>query len=170
MIFFKKFFLIIIFFFITNSVSVANDKIAFIDLEFLFDNTNIGKLISENLKKINTNNVNKIKLEEKKLINKEKEIKKTQNIISENELKLKINNLKDEVNLFNKNKKQIYKNFDIEKNKQLDSFFIKITPIIQNYMDQNSISLLLEKKNIFIGKSNIDITNEILKIINNTLE
>ncbi len=170
MIFFKKFFLIITFFFITNSVSVANDKIAFIDLEFLFDNTNIGKLISENLKKINTNNVNKIKLEEKKLINKEKEIKKTQNIISENELKLKINNLKDEVNLFNKNKKQIYKNFDIEKNKQLDSFFIKITPIIQNYMDQNSISLLLEKKNIFIGKSNIDITNEILKIINNTLE
>ena len=170
MIFFKKFFLIIIFFFITNSVSVANDKIAFIDLEFLFDNTNIGKLISENLKKINTNNVNNIKLEEKKLINKEKEIKKTQNIISENELKLKINNLKDEVNLFNKNKKQIYKNFDIEKNKQLDSFFIKITPIIQNYMDQNSISLLLEKKNIFIGKSNIDITNEILKIINNTLE
>ena len=170
MIFFKKFFLIIIFFFITNSVSVANDKIAFIDLEFLFDNTNIGKLISENLKKINTNNVNNIKLEEKKLINKEKEIKKTQNIISENELKLKINNLKDEVNLFNKNKKQIYKNFDIEKNKQLDSFFKKITPIIQNYMDQNSISLLLEKKNIFIGKSNIDITNEILKIINNTLE
>ena len=37
-------------------------------------------------------------------------------------------------------------------------------------MDQNSISLLFEKKNIFIGKSNIDITNDVLSIINKELK
>ena len=48
-------------------------------------------------------------------------------------------------------------------------FFQKITPIIENYMADNSINLLLEKKNIFIGKSNIDITDDILILINNKL-
>ena len=37
-------------------------------------------------------------------------------------------------------------------------------------MDKNSISILIEKKNIFIAKSNYDITKNILKIINNEIK
>ena len=103
------------------------------------------------------------------MIDEENKIKKTQNIISEDELKSKISNLKKELNSFNKKKKDIFKKFDDEKNKQLNMFFQKITPIIENYMADNSINLLLEKKNIFIGKSNIDITEDILILINNKL-
>ena len=101
------------------------------------------------------------------MIDKENEIKKTQNIISEDELKSKISNLKNEVNSFNKKKKDVFSKFDEEKNKQLNMFFQKITPIIENYMTDNSINILLEKKNIFIGKSNIDISKDILVLINN---
>ena len=48
----------------------------------------------------------------------------------------------------------------------LNSFFAKINPIIQDYMDENSISLLFEQKNVFIGKNSLDITDEIVKKIN----
>ncbi len=165
----SRFFLIIFLLFIPFNTVYGNDKIAFINLEFLFENTNLGKKISTDLKLLNSKNIDQLKIEEKKLIDEENKIKKTQNILSEDELKSKISNLKKEVNSFNKKKKDIFQSFDEEKNKQLNMFFQKITPIIENYMADNSINLLLEKKNIFIGKSNIDITDDILILINNKL-
>ena len=54
-------------------------------------------------------------------------------------------------------------------NDELQIFFSKINPIMLEYMDTNSIDLLIEKKNIFIGKSNIDITEELLLIINSKI-
>ena len=47
----------------------------------------------------------------------------------------------------------------------LNSFFSKINPIIQDYLDENSISLLFEQKNVFIGKNSLDITEEIVNKI-----
>ena len=165
----SRFFLIIFLLFIPFNTVYGNDKIAFINLEFLFENTNLGKKISTDLKLLNSKNIDQLKIEEKKLIDEENKIKKTQNILSEDELKSKISNLKKKLNSFNKKKKDIFQSFDEEKNKQLNMFFQKITPIIENYMADNSINLLLEKKNIFIGKSNIDITDDILILINNKL-
>jgi Skp family chaperone for outer membrane proteins len=37
-------------------------------------------------------------------------------------------------------------------------------------MDKNSIGILVEKKNIFIARSNYDITDDVLKIINNEIK
>ena len=56
-----------------------------------------------------------------------------------------------------------------KKTEDLNDFFSKISPIIQNYMDQNSIDILLERKNVFIGKNNLDITNIIISEINKKL-
>ena len=54
-------------------------------------------------------------------------------------------------------------------NSELKFFFEKINPFLLSYMSENSIDLLIEKKNIFIGKSKIDITKDILKIIDEEL-
>ena len=54
-------------------------------------------------------------------------------------------------------------------NSELKFFFEKINPFLLSYMNENSIDLLIEKKNIFIGKSKIDITKDILKIIDEEL-
>ncbi len=44
----------------------------------------------------------------------------------------------------------------------MNNFFNKINPIIQNHMDNYSIDILLERKNVFIGNSNSDITEIII--------
>ncbi len=62
------------------------------------------------------------------------------------------------------------KDFQKLKNTKLDNFLKNITPLIQDYMAENSIDILIEKKNIFIGKDSKDITNEIIKIINTKFE
>ena len=49
--------------------------------------------------------------------------------------------------------------------------FIKlISPLINEFMTKNSIGILIEKKNIFIAKSNYDITENVLEIINKQIK
>ena len=52
------------------------------------------------------------------------------------------------------------------KNKKIEAFFINISPLIENYMKTNNISMVIDKKNIFIVDSNYDITPQIIEILN----
>ena len=54
--------------------------------------------------------------------------------------------------------------------KEFAIFLDKISVILSNYMSENSISLILDKKNILIGKENLSITNEILDLVNKSLK
>ncbi len=51
------------------------------------------------------------------------------------------------------------------KESKLDNFLKSINPLIQDYMKKNSIEIVLEKKQIFIGSSSLEITNDIIKLI-----
>jgi outer membrane protein len=168
MISFKK--ILLVFFLVTFYSNAYSNNLAYINIEFLFENSNLGKTVSQNLKKINSEKNKILKVEEEKLITLENEIKKVKNIISEEELNKKILILKENVNSYNKKKKKILNELQNKRNLELINFFDKINPILKDYMDQKSISLLFEKKNIFIGKSNIDITNDVLIIINKELK
>lgn len=162
---FKKIILVICIFFI-NFGAESNEKIAFINIEYLFENSNIGKTVINNLKENKSKNLELIKIKETELINEENEIKKTQNIISKDELSKKISSFRKNVEIYNKEKDEILKKFKKIENDELNIFFKKINPILQDYMNKESIDLLFEKKNIFIGRSTSDITQAILKIIN----
>ena len=162
---FKKIILVICIFFI-NFGAESNEKIAFINIEYLFENSNIGKTVINNLKENKSKNLELIKIKETELINEENEIKKTQNIISKDELSKKISSFRKNVEIYNKEKDEILKRFKKIENDELNIFFKKINPILQDYMNKESIDLLFEKKNIFIGRSTSDITQAILKIIN----
>ena len=56
--------------------------------------------------------------------------------------------------------------FNTFKDKELNSLFKKINPIIQDYMDKNSIEILLDRKNVFIGSINSDLTKILINEIN----
>ena len=53
---------------------------------------------------------------------------------------------------------------------RINDFFSKISPIIQNYMDQNSIDILLDRKNVYIGNVGSDITKNIIDEINKNIK
>jgi len=167
-----KFYLkiLLIFFSITFYSKAYSNNLAYVNIEFLFENSNLGKSISQNMNKIKSEKNKFLKTEEEKLIILENEIKKIKNVISEDELNKKILILKNNVNSYNNKKKKILEELQNKHNLELINFFDKINPILQVYMEQKSISLLFEKKNIFIGKSNIDITNDVLLIINKELK
>ena len=67
-------------------------------------------------------------------------------------------------------RKKTIKELNIKKNKELNEFLKLINPIIQEYMKEKSIDIIIHKKNIFMAKSNNDITKDILEIINTKIK
>ena len=61
-------------------------------------------------------------------------------------------------------------NFNNEKNQKIKNLFNKMNPIIQNYMDQNSIDILLDRKNVYIGNIGSDITKKVIDEINKKIK
>ena len=157
---------VLFFFLLYSTLTFANEGIYFINLDSLLNNTNYGKQIVNKLKNINSANISEIEKDEKELKNIEDEINKVKNLISENELNKKVEKLKEKILIYREKKDNIFQEYNNLKNKELKYFFDKITPIIEEYMETNSIKIILEKKNIFIADSKYDITNSLIKFIN----
>ena len=51
---------------------------------------------------------------------------------------------------------------------KINEFIKLIDKLLGEYVEKNSIDLVLNKKDILMGKNNYNITEEILKIVNNT--
>ena len=136
----------------------------------MLKNSNIGKSILEDIEKLNNKNINELKKKESELKKNEEEILPKKNILSEEEYKKEVDLLKDKIKKYKLLKDDMVSNFQNKKQTSLKNFFNQITPIIQNYMDENSINILLDRKNVFIGKTDSDITNSIIEKINNELK
>ena len=162
--------LLIIIFFLNINFSYSNDKIAFINLDFVIQNSKIGKSVLAEIENLNNQNIRKLKLKESELKKIEEDIKNKQNILSQDEFQKEVNLLKEKIKKFRNTKDQLVRNFEKEREKGLNDFFLKINPVIQNYMDQNSIEILLERKNVFIGKNDSDITKDIINEINEKIK
>ena len=160
---------IIIISLITNSVK-ATEKIAFIDLNAIFDNSAAGKKINSQVKeKQKKINVSLKKFQETFKSDREK-LKTQKNVLSEEEYKKKFMELEKNFNEYNSiiNKKNLdLKNF---KTKVRVEFSKNLNNILEDYSKKNSISMILKKENILIGKTNLDATREVLDLFNNNIK
>jgi len=163
------FFLIFSFSFL-NSFSYADTNIVFLNIEYAVNNSNIGKKLLNELKKIQNEEIDRLKIIENDLKKKDNEINKVKNIISKKELENKITILKKEVNEYNINKNATQKKFNTNKSKRQDELINQINPLIIKYMNDNSIDLIVNKQIVYLGKSELDITNDILKLINESFK
>ena len=95
------------------------------------------------------------------------EISTKKNVISEEEIQKRIETLKIKFNQYKIEKDKSNKQFNSIKEVELTNFFKEITPHIEEFMEKNSIKIILDKKNIFIANSNYDITSELINFLNN---
>ena len=170
MIFKKNFFLILIFFLFGSTNLWSSEKIAFLDVEFIINKSKPALVIIKKIEKIRDQETKKLKEIEDNLKKKNEELIKTKNLISDEELKKKISSLREEAKSFDDLRKKTIKELNIKKNKELNEFLKLINPIIQEYMKEKSIDMIIDKKNIFMAKSKNDITEDILKIVNTKIK
>ena len=77
-----------------------------------------------------------------------------------------IGELRKAINSLRKEKDEMINNLNKFKKKELNVLYSKINPIIQSYMEKNNINIVLDMKNILIGKSNSNITDDIMNEVN----
>ena len=161
----SKIFIISLVFFLNINFVFSSEKIAFINIDKVLKNSSYGKSLLSDIQKLNEKNIEKLKNNEIILKKKEDDLNKKKNIISKEEFENKFNSLKEEIILYRSEKDKMVNEMENMRKDSLNSFFSKINPIIQDYLDENSISLLFEQKNVFIGKNSLDITEEIVNKI-----
>ena len=162
---FYRFSLIFFIFFILINSSNSKET-AFIDIDYVIANSNIGKKVLENVDKLDKKNIESLKKKNKSLKELEIAIKNKKNVISEEAYYKEVESFKKKIQEFNDEKNQLVKNFNDFKRKEIENIFKKISPIINNYMEENSVNILLDSKNIFMGSKKSNLTEDILNKIN----
>ena len=149
--------------FTTNANS---QKIVYLDVQFIIDNSDLGKFYKTKIKKMQNFNSSKLKEDETKINNMETEIKNLKNVISETEKKNKVNKLNLLLKDYQIKRVKLDKEI-IDSKKNFTAKILEIlNPILTNFVEKENIVLVVEKKNILVGIKSLDITQEILEILN----
>ena len=159
-------FLLVVFLLLFNFQVKADSTIAYVDLKFIMNKSKPGIFIKDKIKSSTENLDKKFSTIAAQLKDKENNLLKKKNLIEKKEFENKINELKSEINNYNqqKNKSQ---NELRDKIIQINANLLKkIEPILVDYADSKKISILLQKKNIILGSKELDVTKDIISIVN----
>ena len=157
-------------FFVKINYSFADLKIAYIDINFILIHSLVGQKIEKHINKIEEENIKKFKEKEKILIDKKKVIIAQKNILDKKKIENKISLLNIEINNYRNERKKLTDELKIKKIEYTKKILNRLNPIITSFVDENSISIVLPKKNIIIGKKKLDITSDIINLLNNELK
>ena len=166
----KKLSFIFIFFFLNVTIVNSSEPIAYIDMDFIIKNSEIGKKTLDSINILNDKNINELKEKEKILKDLENKIISRKNIISKENFDKEVLLFKEKANEFKQDQSKMVEDFNNYKKKNLDGILSKISPILNAYMEKKSVKILLDSKNILIGRSNLDLTNEVIKEINEKIK
>ena len=91
-------------------------------------------------------------------------------IISAAEYKKEIENLRSSVSNLQRERSKLINSIGKQKKKAKDELLKNLNPIIKDYMIKNKIRLIMNKKALVLADENLDITQDIIKILNSKLK
>ena len=168
--FFTKFFFITILLLFSFNNLKAQEKVAYLDIDFILSNTLVGKSLLNSLKKEEELKINKFKNSDEEFKNKEKSILAKKKLISNDEFNKEIKVLQIKFQEYRNNKVKEIDALKKKRNNNIVNLLNLINPIIEKYMTENSIYMLIDKKNVFIASKNFDITNKLIELIDNQIK
>ena len=163
--FFKFFFFIFIVLISYTNILQADDRVSYIDIDYVLTNTIAGKKLLNALKKEEELKINKFKLDDKSFKNEENKILAKKNLISNEEINKELKLLQAKFQKYKNEKIKQVDELKIKRNRNIVNFLNLINPIIEKFMTDNSIYMLIDKKNVFIASKDYDITDNLIKLI-----
>ena len=163
------FFLFMFSFVLTNSVH-SNEKIVFIDINYIFNNSDAGKKLQLEIKKKRSNLESKINQFKKEIALEKEKLLSQKNVLSEDEYNKQIAVIEKNIKQMNVNISKSKKEIDIFQNKIEREFSKILNAFIEEFSTNNSIDIILNKDNLLMAKKNLDITNEIFDLFNKNIK
>ena len=157
-------FILILYFSINSNLAYA-EKIVYIDMDKIMQISKAGKAAISKINNQKKKDVSKFQKIEKGLKSKEEELITKKNVISAEEFNKKLESLSKEISNYRTLRQEA---IDLSTQSRLNAsadFAEKIKPILADYAAENNIDMIIQKKNIIMGKTDLDITDEILIIV-----
>ena len=158
--------LIFLIFLLKTTYAFSIEKVVYLDVQFIIDNSKLGIFYKDKLLKIKNENKSKLITQQEEIKNEESEINKQKNILKKDELDNKIKKLNQLLNKYQKDLKKNNENLSSEQKKFTKKILENLNPIVTKYVKDNNILLVLDKKNILVGSKTLDITENILIKLN----
>tara|TARA_B100001996_G_C18402618_1_gene493500 strand:+ start:27 stop:551 length:525 start_codon:yes stop_codon:yes gene_type:complete len=162
-------FVVVTFFLLVSTTSFAEEKIVYIDMTFVLNNSKAGKGAQDYLKKTISDNQKKFADTEKKLKNEEADLIGKKNDMTKEEYKKYSDALRLKVVEYQKQRKEVFAKITKQRADARKKLLEKVTPILENYVNENNISLVLDKKALIISTPSTDITKIIVEKLNTEL-
>ena len=161
----KKIITLLLFFFYINPV-LADKNIVYLDIQYIIDNSNLGKFYKTKIKIKQDNNNEILQSEQKKLKEKEQEINNQKNILKKEELNKQFVEFNSLVVKYKELRKELNNSILKEKKNYSNEILRILNPLLTNYVENNNIHLVVDKKNILVGIKSLDITTTLLDTLN----
>ena len=162
-------FFVVTFFFIISTHTFAEQKIVVLDMRYILNQSKAGKGAQDYLKKSFNDNAKKFSDIEKNLKKEENGLVEKKNILSKEEYAKKTDSLRKKVIDYQSQRRTSLDKITTLRAKSRETLLQKIKPIIDSYVKENNISIVIDKKNIIDGSSEYDITKIITEKLNKEL-
>ena len=169
--YFVRFFVIILITFYSITLAKADSfSLVYINMDKVMNETIAGKYLIKQLEKIHKKNIEEFKKIEEDIKTEESSILSKKNILSSEEYSKKVDELKNKISNYKKNRQIKVDSISKKKIDATSKLLKEITPILADYSKKNKISIILKKKDILLGRTDLDITNEIIDIVNSKVK
>ncbi len=165
-----RFFGVVFFILTINNNYLSAEAPHYLDLKLVLNESDAGKKAQTALKNKLENGIKKIKDKEKNLQAEEKKIIEQKKAISAEEYKKRVTELRKKVSTLQKERKNLLDSIGKQRIKAKSELLKNLNPLIKEYMKEKKIRMVVDKKGILVADETLDITQEILKKLNNKLK
>ena len=148
----------------------AENQVYFINLKKVLNESKAGSAAQEKLVKEFENQDKKFKNESNALKKQETELINQRKTLSADEYKKKVSSLRKKNVDFQNRRRNASSNFVKKKNNARNQLLKSLNPILQKYMDENGIMMIMNEKNVILANSKVDLTNIIIDLLNKELK
>ena len=163
-------FLTISIFLISFNTSLTADVPYYLDFKYILNSSDAGKKAQDFLKISLENGLKEISKKEKKLVEDEKKIVSQKKVISQDEYKKKVSDLRNNVLNLQKERQTLLEKVAKNRAKAKEILLKNLNPIIKDYMIEKKIRMVVDKKSLLLADENLDITKDIMNLLNNKLK
>ena len=142
----------------------------FIDFKYVLNESNAGKKAQDELKKKLATGIKKIKEKEKTIQEEEKKVIQQKKIIKPEEYKNKVKELRTKVSNLQKERNKLLETVSKQRANARNELLKNLNPIIEEYMKEKKIRMVIERKSLLLADQNLDITKDIIDRLNKKLK
>ena len=162
-------FIVVTYLLLNCTYTFAEQKIVILDLTYVLNNSKAGKGAQDYLKKSFENNAKKFKNMEKELKKEEDDLLAKRTVLSREEYTKKSNELRKRVIDYQTQRRTALDKIATQRAKSRETLVKTLDPIVQSYMKENNVSIVIDKKNTLGAQPTRDITKIIIEKLNKEL-